>query len=51
VPPENSDVLAAAAQGPVERIWLDRSYHVATIDFDKDEIDRAVVDFAGRVTS
>jgi carboxylesterase len=51
VPPENSDVLAAAVTGPVERIWLDRSYHVATIDYDKNDVERAVVDFAARASA
>jgi carboxylesterase len=51
VAPENSDVLAASVTGPVERLWLDRSYHVATQDYDKAEIENAVVDFARRVTS
>ena len=51
VPPENSDVLAESVSGPVERMWLDRSYHVATQDFDKAEIEAAVVSFAERVTS
>ena len=51
VPPENSDVLADKVGGPVERIWLDRSYHVATPDYEKDVIEAAVVDFAKRVTS
>jgi len=50
VPPENSDVLADKVAGPVERIWLDRSYHVATLDYEKDVIETAVVDFAKRVT-
>ncbi|HEX2381998.1 MAG TPA: alpha/beta fold hydrolase [Acidimicrobiales bacterium] len=51
VPPENSDDLAGAVSGPVERIWLERSYHVATLDFDKADVEQAVVDFAKRVTS
>jgi len=51
VPPENSDVLAESVSGPVERMWLDRSYHVATQDFDKADIEAAVVSFAERVTS
>ena len=51
VPPENSDVLADKVAGPVERIWLDRSYHVATLDYEKDVIEMAIVDFARRVTS
>jgi carboxylesterase len=51
VPPENSDVLAAEVGGPVERVWLDRSYHVATQDYDKEEIFTKTVEFARRVTA
>src|SRR5258708_18563034 len=51
VPPENSEVLADKVAGPVERIFLERSYHVATLDYDKDEIETAIVEFARRVTS
>jgi carboxylesterase len=51
VPPTNSDDLANAVSGPVERIWLDRSYHVATLDYDKADVEKAVVEFATRVTS
>jgi carboxylesterase len=51
VPPENSDVLAESVTGPVERLWLERSYHVATQDYDKAEIEAAVVEFATRVSS
>jgi carboxylesterase len=51
VPPENSDILAASVSGPVERVTLERSYHVATVDYDKDVIERAVVDFALKVTA
>src|SRR5439155_9317881 len=51
VPPVSSDVLAAGVSGPVERVSLDRSYHVATLDFDKDEIERGAVEFARKVTS
>ncbi len=51
VPPTNSDDLASAVNGPVERIWLERSYHVATLDYDKADVEKTVVAFAGRVTS
>lgn len=51
VPPDNSDVLAAEVGGPVERMWLERSYHVATQDYDKADIEAAVVSFAERVSS
>jgi carboxylesterase len=50
VPPSNSDVLAEAVSGPVERLWLDESYHVATIDHDRQLVADAVVEFARRVT-
>jgi len=51
VPPSDSDELAAGVAGPVERISLDRSYHVATLDHDKDLINREAVAFADRVTA
>jgi carboxylesterase len=51
VPPENSDILAASVAGPVERVTLERSYHVATVDYDKELIERSVVDFALKVTA
>ena len=50
VPPANSDLLAEAVQGPVEREWYDRSYHVITLDYDKDAVEARVVEFAKRVT-
>jgi carboxylesterase len=46
VPPENSDHLAAAVAGPVERVTLERSYHVATMDYDRALIEERIVDFA-----
>jgi carboxylesterase len=51
VDPSSSDVLAAGAAGPVERVLLERSYHVATLDYDKDEIEAGAVEFARRLTS
>ncbi len=51
VDPSNSDVLADAVTGPVERLRLERSYHVATLDYDKDLVRSATVDFADKVTS
>jgi len=35
VTPDNSEDLVAALAGPVEHVWLDDSYHVATIDNDQ----------------
>ena len=49
VPPVSSDVLAGAVSGPVERVWLERSHHVATLDLDREELERRVVEFAERV--
>jgi len=50
VEPSNGDLLAETFGGPVERISLDRSYHVATLDFDKDVIFDAAVAFGRKVT-
>jgi len=50
VEPSNGDFLAETFGGPVERISLERSYHVATLDFDKDLIFEAAVAFARKVT-
>jgi carboxylesterase len=51
VPPVSSDILASRVSGPVERVTLERSYHVATLDYDKDDIAARAVDFARKVTS
>jgi carboxylesterase len=45
VHPRNSDLVAERVKGPVERIVLERSFHVATLDFDKDEIEARSVEF------
>ena len=49
VEPVQGDFLAANYGGPVQRILLERSYHVATQDFDKELIFESTVAFAGRV--
>lgn len=51
VEPAQSDYLAAHYGGPVDHRWLERSYHVATQDFDRDVIFLAAVDFAQKVTA
>ena len=51
VNPEDSDALAAAYGGTVERVTLERSYHVATQDYDKEVIFSKSVEFARRVTA
>ena len=48
VAPSNSDHLASTLQGPVERVTLERSYHVATIDHDRDLIVERTLDFVAR---
>jgi carboxylesterase len=50
VEPAQAEFLAANYGGPLERITLERSYHVATQDYDKDIIFEASVAFADRVT-
>ena len=47
VPSSSGDLLVASVQGPVERVWLEKSYHVATLDHDEAEISRRTVDFVG----
>ncbi|HEV3213833.1 MAG TPA: alpha/beta fold hydrolase [Acidimicrobiales bacterium] len=31
---DNSELVVATVAGPVEHVWLEKSYHVATLDFD-----------------
>ena len=51
VPPVSADVLGAAVSGPVERVDLERSYHVATLDYDRDLVIERSVAFALRVAA
>ncbi len=41
----SSDIVASAVAGPVERVWLERSRHVATLDVERDEVVRRIVQF------
>jgi carboxylesterase len=50
VDPAQAEFLAANWGGPLERVTLERSYHVATQDYDKDLIFESSVTFARRVT-
>lgn len=50
VPITDSDFIAAAVQGPVTRVTLERSYHVATLDYDAPLIEESAVAFAKQVT-
>ena len=51
VDPVSSEVLVARATGPVEQVMLERSYHVATLDWDRDEIEARTVEFATSVSA
>ncbi|MCW2616318.1 MAG: esterase [Frankiales bacterium] len=50
VEPASSDLVASAVSGPVERVSLDRSFHVATLDHDAALIEQKTVEFVARVT-
>jgi carboxylesterase len=49
VPTVSSDVLAERVAGPVEWVWLERSFHVVTLDYDRAEVERRAVEFARAV--
>jgi carboxylesterase len=51
VEPANSEHLAASYGGDVEHVWLERSYHVATQDYDRADIERMTGEFVARVTA
>ena len=49
VEPVNSDIVASSVSGPVERVALERSYHVATLDYDKELVFSLATAFAEKV--
>ncbi len=49
VDPVSSTALVERAKGPVEQVVLQRSFHVATLDHDKDEIEDRTVEFLAGV--
>lgn len=51
VPPSSGDAVVNGVSGPVERVFLEKSYHVATLDYDQAEIERRSVEFALKVLS
>jgi carboxylesterase len=51
VDPGDSEHLAATHGGSVEHTWLERSYHVATLDHDRDLVVSESVAFVHRVTA
>ena len=50
VEPVSSDLVAASVRGPVERVVLERSFHVATLDHDARLVEERAVAFVQRVT-
>jgi carboxylesterase len=46
---DNGDDLVAQVSGPIERVWLENSYHVATIDNDQELVESLTMDFLARV--
>ena len=51
IDPANADHVAATAGSEVERVVLERSYHVATLDYDRDLICDRAREFVARVTA
>jgi carboxylesterase len=51
IPPTNGDFLEASVSGPVERVWLEHSYHAALLDFDHEEVEDRVSRFVVTVTA
>lgn len=48
IDPSHSDYVAEHVAGPVERVTLERSYHVAALDYDRNVVAERIVDFARR---
>ncbi|MHB8333792.1 MAG: alpha/beta hydrolase [Acidimicrobiales bacterium] len=42
---DNGDDLVARVRGPIERVWLENSFHVATIDNDQPVVQSLTCDF------
>jgi carboxylesterase len=51
VPPGAPDLLRHGVKDDVEIVTLERSFHVATIDYDHDIVEDRTVEFAKRVTA
>jgi carboxylesterase len=51
VDPVSGDALERSVGGPIERVFLERSFHVATLDFDAALIEQRVVAFVAEVLS
>ena len=50
VAPASSDLVASSVKGPVERVTLEKSFHVATLDHDAELIEQRAVAFVARIS-
>jgi carboxylesterase len=46
---DNGDAIVERSSGPVERIWLEDSWHVATMDNDQELLESATMEFLAKV--
>ncbi len=46
---DNGDAIVERSSGPVERLWLEESYHVATMDNDRELLESATMEFLSKV--
>ena len=46
---DNGDAIVEQSSGPVERIWLEESWHVATLDNDRELLESATMEFLAKV--
>ncbi len=46
---DNGDDLVSMVSGPIERVWLEDSYHVATLDNEQALVESMTFDFLARV--
>lgn len=51
IPTTNGDLLMASVAGPAQRVWLERSYHAAMLDYDRDEVEARIAAFVQAVTA
>lgn len=49
VPPSTGDTIVRLVQSDVERVYLENSYHVATLDYDAPELEARAVAFVRKV--
>ncbi len=49
VDPISGDKVLEAVSGTVERVWLERSYHVATLDYDAELVEESTTEFVSKI--